>query len=59
MLNSKTSFAVACFLPSRVKDLSAPLYMLNVWWLQNKIEEKSVYPYENSEVIDITADFKA
>jgi hypothetical protein len=46
MWNSKSFVAVACFLPGRAKDLSAPLYSK---YVQKFTEPKIVYFYDTRE----------
>ena len=46
MRNSKSSVAVACFLPGRAKDLSAPLYLkrnpYSVQWVDNTVFDPQI-----------------
>jgi hypothetical protein len=48
-MNIKTSVAVACFLPGRAKDLSAPLYSSGL--LHGKHKEKATFTIHNGMAI--------
>jgi hypothetical protein len=43
MWNSKSSVAVACFLPGRAKDLSAPLYIKAQTMMKNYSNQQYTY----------------